>query len=162
AHHRPRRGRRRGGGRLPGQLVLRLHRHGGRGLRVGRRLDVHPGRAVGAAVDRPLGPHGHRRLRRRDPDPERRAALPPGAPAGRYIFRLDAVAGYAKGLDLPRMEPHTVMLWGLLILVGAVILAVRVTNSKAGRAMLVLHQDETVAASWGIAPNHYKLLAFGL
>ena len=80
----------------------------------------------------------------------------------RYIFRLDAVAGYAKGLDLPRMEPHTVMLWALAILVGSVILAVRVTGSKSGRAMLVLHHDETVAASWGIAPSHYKLLAFGL
>jgi ABC-type branched-subunit amino acid transport system permease subunit len=82
--------------------------------------------------------------------------------AERYIFRLDAVAGYAKGLDLPRMEPHTVMLWALAILVGSVILAVRVTGSKAGRAMLVLHHDETVAASWGISSNHYKLLAFGL
>src|SRR5205814_7422426 len=82
--------------------------------------------------------------------------------AERYVFRLDAVAGYAKGLDLPRMEAHTVMLWALAVLVGSVIVAVRVTNSKAGRAMLVLHQDETVAASWGIAPNHYKLLAFGL
>ena len=82
--------------------------------------------------------------------------------AERYIFRLDVVAGYARGLDLPRMEPHTVMLWALAILVAAVILAVRVTGSKAGRAMLVLHHDETVAASWGISPNHYKLLAFGL
>jgi branched-chain amino acid transport system permease protein len=82
--------------------------------------------------------------------------------AERYVFRLDAVAGYAKGLDLPRMEAHTVMLWALAVLVGSVVLAVRVTNSKAGRAMLVLHHDETVAASWGIAPNHYKLLAFGL
>jgi branched-chain amino acid transport system permease protein len=82
--------------------------------------------------------------------------------AERYVFRLDAVAGYAKGLDLPRMEAHTVMLWALLVLVGSVVMAVRVTNSKAGRAMLVLHHDETVAASWGIAPNHYKLLAFGL
>jgi ABC-type branched-subunit amino acid transport system permease subunit len=82
--------------------------------------------------------------------------------AERYVFRLDAVAGYAKGLDLPRMEAHTVMLWALAVLVGSVVVAVRVTNSKAGRAMLVLHHDETVAASWGIAPNHYKLLAFGL
>jgi len=82
--------------------------------------------------------------------------------AERYVFRLDAVAGYAKGLDLPRMEAHTVMLWALAILVGSVVVAVRVTNSKAGRAMLVLHHDETVAASWGIAPSHYKLLAFGL
>ncbi|HEV7536269.1 MAG TPA: hypothetical protein VGP90_11575, partial [Acidimicrobiia bacterium] len=80
----------------------------------------------------------------------------------RYIFRLDAVAGYAKGLDLPRMEAHTVMLWALLILVVAVILAIRVTGSKSGRAMLVLHHDETVAASWGISSSHYKLLAFGL
>jgi branched-chain amino acid transport system permease protein len=82
--------------------------------------------------------------------------------AERYIFRLDAVAGYAKGLDLPRMETRTVMLWALLILVVSVLLAMRVTSSKAGRAMLVLHHDETVAASWGIAPSHYKLLAFGL
>jgi len=82
--------------------------------------------------------------------------------AERYIFRLDFVAGYARGLDLPRMETRTVMLWALLVLVGAVILAMRVTNSKAGRAMLVLHHDETVAASWGIGANHYKLLAFGL
>jgi branched-chain amino acid transport system permease protein len=82
--------------------------------------------------------------------------------AERYVFRLDAVAGYAKGLDLPRMEAHTVMLWALAVLVGSVVVAVCVTNSKAGRAMLVLHHDETVAASWGIAPNHYKLLAFGL
>jgi ABC-type branched-subunit amino acid transport system permease subunit len=82
--------------------------------------------------------------------------------AERYVFRLDAVAGYAKGLDLPRMEAHTVMLWALLVLVVSVILARRVTNSKAGRAMLVLHHDETVASSWGIAPNQYKLLAFGL
>src|SRR5581483_8283286 len=81
--------------------------------------------------------------------------------AERYIFRLDFVAGYARGLDLPRMEPHTVMLWALAILLGSVILAVRVTGSNAGRAMLVLH-DETVAASWGISSNHYKLLAFGL
>lgn len=80
----------------------------------------------------------------------------------RYIFRLDAVAGYAKGLDLPRMEAHTVMLWALLVLVVSVVVASRVTNSKAGRAMLVLHHDETVAASWGIASNQYKLLAFGL
>src|SRR5438309_2570876 len=59
--------------------------------------------------------------------------------AERYVFRLDAVAGYAKGLDLPRMGAHTVMLWALAVLVGAVVVAVRVTNSKAGRAMLVLH-----------------------
>ena len=85
-----------------------------------------------------------------------------GIAAERYIFRLNAVAGYAKGLDLPRMEAHTVMLWALLILVGSIVVARRVTASKAGRAMLVLHHDETVAASWGIAPNHYKLLAFGL
>jgi branched-chain amino acid transport system permease protein len=85
-----------------------------------------------------------------------------GIAAERYIFRLNAVAGYAKGLDLPRMEPHTVMLWALGILVGSIVVAKRVTASKAGRAMLVLHHDETVAASWGIAANHYKLLAFGL
>ena len=82
--------------------------------------------------------------------------------AERYIFRLDFVAGYARGLDLPRMEPHTVMLWALAILVASVIVAVRVTGSKAGRAMLVMHHDETLAASWGISSNRYKLLAFGL
>jgi branched-chain amino acid transport system permease protein len=82
--------------------------------------------------------------------------------AERYVFRLDAVAGYARGLDLPRMEAHTVMVWALLVLVGSILVATRVTNSKAGRAMLVLHHDETVAASWGISANRYKLLAFGL
>ncbi|HVW32203.1 MAG TPA: ABC transporter permease [Acidimicrobiia bacterium] len=82
--------------------------------------------------------------------------------AERYVFRLDAVAGYAKGLDLPRMESRTVLLWALLVLVVSVVVAMRVTASKAGRAMLALHHDETVAASWGIAPNSYKLLAFGL
>jgi ABC-type branched-subunit amino acid transport system permease subunit len=85
-----------------------------------------------------------------------------GIAAERYVFRLNAVAGYAKGIDLPRMEASTVMVWALVILVGSVVLAVRLGGSKAGRAMLVLHHDETVAASWGIAPNHYKLLAFGL
>jgi branched-chain amino acid transport system permease protein len=48
------------------------------------------------------------------------------------------------------------------VLVVSVVVASRVTNSKAGRAMLVLHHDETVAASWGISSNRYKLLAFGL
>lgn len=83
-----------------------------------------------------------------------------GVAAERYLFRLDAVAGYAKGLDLPRMEAHTVLLWALLILVCSVLLAARLTSSKAGRAMVVLRHDETLAASWGIAANRYKLLAF--
>jgi branched-chain amino acid transport system permease protein len=43
-----------------------------------------------------------------------------------------------------------------------VVLAGRVTRSRAGRALAVLHHDEGLAQSWGIATSQFKLLAFGL
>lgn len=85
-----------------------------------------------------------------------------GVASERFLFRLSAVSGGSQGRDLPPMTSRGVMLAGLAVLGGAVVLARRVTGSKAGRALLVLHADETLAESWGIRVGRLKLLAFGL
>jgi branched-chain amino acid transport system permease protein len=85
-----------------------------------------------------------------------------GFAAERFVFRLDGVSGGAQGLALPLMPARTVLVVALVLLAGSVVLARRVTRSRAGRALLVLHHDETLAESWGIAANRFKLGAFAL
>ena len=85
-----------------------------------------------------------------------------GIAAERFLFRLDVVSGYARGLGLPPIGIRTALGWSVAVLAAAVALAVRVGRSKPGRAMEVLHHDETLAQSWGIAVSRYKLGAFGL
>jgi len=85
-----------------------------------------------------------------------------GIAAERFLFRLNLVSGYARGLELPAMSVHSGLAWSVVVLGVAVAAAVRVSGSKPGRAMEVLHHDEILAQSWGIAVSRYKLLAFGL
>jgi branched-chain amino acid transport system permease protein len=85
-----------------------------------------------------------------------------GIAAERYLFRLNAISGGTEGLALPLYRTRDVLALALLLLAGAVILAGRVTRSRAGWALFVLHFDETMAESWGIATHRFKLFAFGL
>lgn len=85
-----------------------------------------------------------------------------GVAAERFLFRLGPISGGSAGRQLPEMPAKTVLGIGTLLLFGSVVLARRVTFSKAGRALAVVHADETLAESWGIEVGRYKLLAFGL
>ena len=85
-----------------------------------------------------------------------------GIAAERYLFRLTLFAGGSAGVSLPTLGSGTVLVAALVLLLGGVVLAHRVRSSKAGRALAVLHVNETLAESWGIRTGAYKLLAFGL
>jgi branched-chain amino acid transport system permease protein len=85
-----------------------------------------------------------------------------GTAAERYLFRLDEVSGGTHGLALPLWRSRDLLTLAVVLLAGGVWVAARVTRSRAGRALLVLHHDETLAQSWGIATHRFKLLAFGL
>lgn len=85
-----------------------------------------------------------------------------GIACERWLFRLGVVSGGSTGVELPALDSRHVLMYGIVVLVGAAVLARRVTVSKAGRALSVLRADETLAESWGIRTGRYKLLAFAL
>jgi branched-chain amino acid transport system permease protein len=85
-----------------------------------------------------------------------------GVAAERYAFRLKGFSGAAAGLELPLLSTRTVLTVGIVTLAAAAGLAVRVSRSRLGRALRVVHENELVAQSWGIATSRYKLVAFGL
>lgn len=85
-----------------------------------------------------------------------------GIACERYLFRLNVVSGGSAGLQLPAIPARDLLLYGVALLAVAVLLAHRVTRSKAGRALAVVRADEVLAESWGIPARRYKLAAFAL
>lgn len=86
--------------------------------------------------------------------------------AEQVLFGIPAVTGGGAGMPAPRPAfaqgdvAYVYVCYAALALVW--LLDVRVTSSKAGRAIKALRDSERVAASWGIDVTGYKLLAFVL
>ncbi len=88
-----------------------------------------------------------------------------GALAEQTLFKLPVFGGGA-GIQAPRppVFESDIAYTYLVLAFLAVFLFLdwRLTNSRAGRAIQALRDDERVAASWGINVTGFKLLAFVL
>lgn len=80
------------------------------------------------------------------------------------LFNIRALTGGGAGKLAPRpsfAESDVLFVYFcLFVLVAVWAFDWRLTESKAGRAIQALRDDERVAASWGINVTAYKLLAF--
>lgn len=71
-------------------------------------------------------------------------------------------------IDLPLFEPFTVMeqgpwLWSALVLVVvALVITLRLRDSRLGRAWMALRDDEVAAVAMGVPAVKTKLLAYGI
>ncbi|WP_028776401.1 branched-chain amino acid ABC transporter permease [Shimazuella kribbensis] len=86
------------------------------------------------------------------------------------IFKNAEITGGAYGLDmipapsLFGLEIIDLSYLGLVLvmLLLAIFIMKRMTQSRIGRAWMTIHEDETVAQSMGINTTYYKVLAFAI
>lgn len=70
------------------------------------------------------------------------------------------ITGGAVGLrGIPK---KTTLLWVVLAVLFTVFVLNRIINSRVGRALVAIREDETAADSMGINSTYYKILCFGV
>ncbi|MGI5882797.1 MAG: branched-chain amino acid ABC transporter permease [Dethiobacteria bacterium] len=78
----------------------------------------------------------------------------------RIIFLNLKITGGAVGLrGIPK---ETTLLWVIAAALVTLYLLQRILNSRVGRALIAIREDETAAESMGINATYYKTLAFGV
>jgi len=85
-----------------------------------------------------------------------------------YIFNVQQLTGLGSGITVPRpwlgplhLDSSSAMLgFGLVCLAVVWLLDARLLDTRHGRALLALREDEQVAASFGVPVSREKLRAF--
>lgn len=78
----------------------------------------------------------------------------------RIIFLNLKITGGAVGLrGIPK---ETTLLWVIGAALFSLFVLQRILNSRVGRALIAIREDETAAESMGINTTYYKTLAFGV
>jgi len=78
----------------------------------------------------------------------------------RIIFLNLKITGGAVGLrGIPK---ETTLLWVIGVTLLSLFVLQRIINSRVGRALIAIREDETAAESMGINTTYYKTLAFGV
>ncbi len=78
----------------------------------------------------------------------------------RIIFLNMKITGGAVGLrGIPK---QTTLLWVIAAALFTLFILQRILNSRVGRALIAIREDETAAESMGINATYYKTLAFGV
>lgn len=78
----------------------------------------------------------------------------------RIVFLNLEVTGGAVGLrGIPK---KTTLLWVVVATIVTLFILNRVLNSRVGRALIAIREDETAAESMGINATYYKTIAFGV
>lgn len=78
----------------------------------------------------------------------------------RIVFLNLEITGGAVGLrGIPK---DTTLLWVIIAVLVMFFILNRILNSRVGRALIAVREDETAAESMGINTTYYKTLAFGV
>lgn len=73
------------------------------------------------------------------------------------LLNLEIVGGASGYIGIPRF---TNLSWAFWLMIVVILLTYSLINSRTGRAMISIREDEIASESSGIATNNYKLLAF--
>ncbi len=78
----------------------------------------------------------------------------------RIVFLNLEITGGAVGLrGIPK---NTTLLWVIVAVLLTLFVLNRILNSRVGRALIAIREDETAAESMGINTTYFKTLAFGV
>ena len=78
----------------------------------------------------------------------------------RIVFLNLKITGGAVGLrGIPK---QTTLLWVIVAAIVSLFILRRILNSRVGRALIAIREDETAAESMGINTTYYKTISFGV